>query len=66
MEKLEMDLSVKTKENWESFVKGDVLNFMMAHNLESITIDDGAGKKGTIKRNANGDFKLQITSSETL
>lgn len=57
---------LKTKENWEGFVKTQVLDFLMAHNLQAITVDDGAGKKGVIKRTANGDYKVQITSNETL
>ncbi len=58
--------TLKTKENWEGFVKGDVLNFLIGHNLQAITVDDGAGKKGVIKRTASGDYKVQITSNETL
>jgi len=51
---------------WEAFVKQDVLNFMMTHNLQAITVDDGAGKKGVIKRTSKGDFSVQITSNEIL
>jgi hypothetical protein len=58
--------TLKSKENWEGFVKGDVLNFLIEHNLQAITVDDGAGKKGVIKRTASGDYKVQITSNETL
>ncbi|MBP2654027.1 MAG: hypothetical protein H6Q73_1596 [Firmicutes bacterium] len=54
------------KTSWEAFVKQDVLNFMMAHNLQAITVDDGAGKKGVIKRTSKGDFSVQITSNEIL
>lgn len=57
---------LKTKENWESFVKTQVLDFLIGHNLQAITVDDGAGKKGVIKRTASGDYKVQITSNETL
>ncbi|MEG6586244.1 hypothetical protein [Dendrosporobacter sp. 1207_IL3150] len=57
---------LKNKENWEGFIKGDVLNFLIGHNLQAITVDDGAGKKGIIKRTASGDYKVQITSNETL
>lgn len=58
--------TLKTKENWEGFVKGDALNFLIGHNLQAVTVDDGAGKKGVIKRTASGDYKVQITSNETL
>ena len=54
------------KMSWEAFVKQDVLNFMMTHNLQAITVDDGAGKKGVIKRTAKGDYSVQITSNEIL
>ncbi|CQR73861.1 hypothetical protein SOV_33630 [Sporomusa ovata DSM 2662] len=54
------------KVSWEAFVKQDALNFMMAHNLQAITVDDGAGKKGVIKRTSKGDFSVQITSNEIL
>ena len=60
------DEQIKTKENWEGFIKGDVLNFLINNNLQSITEDDGAGKKGVIKRTANGDYKVQITSNEMM
>jgi len=61
-----VDAGLKNKETWEGFVKGDVLNFLIGHNLQAITVDDGAGKKGIIKRTASGDYKVQITSNETL
>ncbi|MCE5284945.1 MAG: hypothetical protein LLG02_03710 [Pelosinus sp.] len=54
------------KLSWESFVKQDVLNFLMQHELQAITVDDGAGKKGVIKRTSKGDFSVQITSNEIL
>lgn len=60
------DEQIKTKESWEGFIKGEVLNFLIGHNLQSITVDDGAGKKGVIKRTANGDYKVQITSNEMM
>jgi len=54
------------KLSWEGFVKQDVLNFLMQHNLQAINVDDGAGKKGVIKRTSKGDFSVQITSNEIL
>lgn len=54
------------KTNWEAFIKQDVLNFLMAHNLQAITVDDGAGKKGVIKRTSKGELAVQITSNEKL
>lgn len=54
------------KVGWEAFIKQDVLNFMISHDLQAITVDDGAGKKGVIKRTSKGDFSVQITSNEIL
>lgn len=58
--------TIKNKDSWEGFIKGDVLNFLINHNLQGITVDDGAGKKGVIKVTSTGDYKVQITSNETL
>jgi hypothetical protein len=57
---------VKSKDQWEAFVKGDVLNFLIANDIEKIQVDDGCGRKGVIKRNAQGDYITVITSKETL
>ncbi|WP_425058809.1 hypothetical protein SCACP_34650 [Sporomusa carbonis] len=62
---VENDENVK-KSSWEAFIKQNVLDFMMQHNLQAITVDDGAGKKGVIKRTAKGDYSVQITSNEIL
>lgn len=59
------DASTK-KSSWEAFIKQDVLNFLMQFDLQAITVDDGAGKKGVIKRTSKGDFSVQITSNEIL
>lgn len=58
--------TIKNKASWEGFIKGDVLNFLINYNLQAITVDDGAGKKGVIKVTSTGDYKVQITSNETL
>lgn len=54
------------KLSWEAFVKQDVLNFLLGHNLQAITVDDGAGRKAVIKRNTKGEYSVQITSNEIL
>lgn len=54
------------KEQFDSFVKGELLNFMAKHDLQKVTIDDGCGKKGVIKRGAQGEYKVQVTNNETL
>lgn len=60
------DTTIKNKKSWEEFVKGDVLNFLIGHNLQGITVDDGTGKKASIKITSSGDYKVQITSNEIL
>ena len=60
------DKKEEKKLSWEAFVKQDVLNFLMEHNLQTITVDDGAGKKGVIKRTSKGDYSVQITSNEII
>jgi len=60
------DSNIMSKEQWDNFVKGDVLVFLAKHNLQKIMIDDGAGKRGVIRINNNGEHKVQITSNETL
>ena len=63
---LEMKDVSERKVSWETFVKQNVLNFLMEHNMQAITVDDGAGKKGVIKRTAKGDYSVQITSNEII
>lgn len=55
-----------TNSEWEIFVKGELLAFMTANNIEKITVDDGCGKKARISRNKNGEYKVNITSAETM
>ena len=46
--------------------KGKLLLFMTENDIEKIQVDDGCGKKGKIAKNANGEFKVSITSNDTL
>lgn len=55
-----------TNAEWENFVKGDVVNFLMANDLQSIQISDGNGKKGKVSVGSNGQYKVQVTSNETM
>ncbi len=59
-----MEQAAEKRISWEAFVKQDVLNFLMQHNLQAITVDDGAGKKAVIKHTSKGDYSVQITSNE--
>ena len=56
----------KTKQEWEKFAYGDVVNFMTLHNLQQINVSDGCGKKAVVKRGSQGEYKLQVTCQETL
>ena len=58
--------TVMSNAHFEMFVKGDLLNYMQKNNLSGIVINDGAGKKGVIRLNAKGEYKVSITSNETL
>lgn len=58
--------SIMSKESWEGFVKGELLNFLVEKNAQKITIEDGAGKKGVIKVNSKGEYQVLITSKETM
>lgn len=49
---------------WEQFAKGDVLNFLMRYSLQKVTIEDGAGKKATVKLTSKGEYNVTYTSTE--
>jgi hypothetical protein len=58
--------NIMSKEQWDEFVKGELLVILAKYNLQKIMVDDGAGKRGVIRVNAHGEHKVQITSNETL
>ena len=51
---------------WDKFAKGDLMNFMALHNLQKIVVEDGAGKKASIKINKNGEYQVQVTFYEVM
>jgi len=57
---------VMSNANWEQFSKGDLMNFLIKYNLQKITIDDGAGKKATVRINAKGEYNVTYTSTEVM
>ena len=57
---------VMTNAEWENFVKGTIVNFLMTNKLQKIVIEDGSGKKGIVKLDSKGQYKIQITSNETM
>lgn len=58
--------AIMTKEQFDAFVKSTCVNFIVGHNLEKITVEDGTGRKGQVKINKNGEYIVQITSKEVL
>lgn len=55
-----------SKEQFDNFIKSDLVNFMAKYDLQNISINDGCGKKGVIRRGSQGEYKIQVTSNETL
>ena len=55
-----------TNQQWETFAKGDLINFLIGHNLQKVTVDDGCGKKATVKIKSNGEYSVSYTSSEVM
>lgn len=51
---------------WEQFAKGDMMNFLILHNLQKVTADDGNGKKATVKINSKGEYNVTYTSAEVM
>jgi len=51
---------------WEAFCKGELLNFMIRYSLQKVTAEDGSGKKGVVSINNKGEYKVQVTSTETM
>ena len=61
-----IDNGVMSNATWEQFAKGDMMNFLILHNLQKVTADDGAGKKATVKINSKGEYNISYTSSEVM
>lgn len=55
-----------TNAEWENFVKGDVVNFLLSHDLQSIQVSDGNGKKGKVTVTGKGEHKISITLNEMM
>ena len=55
-----------TNSEWENFVKGDVVNFLMSNDLQSIQVSDGNGKKGKVTVTSKGEYKVSVTSNEMM
>lgn len=66
MNNLENQNTEKEIMDWESFVKGKLLNFLAFHDMDKIVAHDENGRRATIKRDSQGAFKIQIIKNETL
>lgn len=56
----------KSRKSWVAFVEGEVVNFMMQHDLEKMTLDDGAGNKAKLARRKDNSIWVECTSSNVL
>lgn len=55
-----------TKDQFYKFVHSEVVNFLASNGLDKIQVDDGCGNKASIRIDKNGEYKVQITSAETV
>jgi hypothetical protein len=55
-----------SRHGWVGFVEGDVVNFMQAHDIEKMTLDDGVGNKAKLTRLKDNSIKVECTSSNIL
>ena len=60
----ENENKVYTNDEWRAFANGTLTSFLIANNLVKITVDDGNGKKATVKINKNGEYVTSYTMSE--
>ena len=57
---------IMTNLQWENFAKGDLINFLVGHQLLKVAVDDGAGKKATVKINSKGEYNVSYTTNEVM
>lgn len=56
----------RDRRSWVAFVESDVVNFLQLHDLEKVTLDDGAGNKAKLSRRKDGSVHVECTSSNVL
>lgn len=54
------------RKGWVAFVESDVVNFMTAHELDKMTLDDGSGNKAKLTRRKDNSIFVECTSSNVL
>lgn len=55
-----------SRKGWVGFVEGEVVNFMTHHDIEKMTLDDGAGNKAKLTKLKDNSIKVECTSSNIL
>ena len=57
---------VMNNAQWEGFAKGELVNFLVAHHLQKISVDDGAQKKATVKINSKGEVIITYSATDKM
>ncbi len=60
------DKKKTSRRGWVGFVEGEVVNFMAQHEIEKMTLDDGAGNKAKLTRLKDNGIRVECTSSNIL
>ena len=63
-EEKQTNAALMSREEFSSFIKSNVSNFLATYNLQKITIDVGNGMKGAVKINKNGEYETEVTFKE--
>lgn len=56
----------RSRTGWVGFVESDVVNFMTAHKLEKMTLDDSAGNKAKLTMTKDGAVRVECSSVNVL
>lgn len=54
------------RRGWVGFAEGEAVNFMLANDIEKMTLDDGAGNKAKLTKLKDNSVKVECTSSNIL
>ncbi len=55
-----------SRRGWVGFAEGEAVNFMLANDIEKMTLDDGAGNKAKLTKLKDSSVKVECTSSNIL
>jgi hypothetical protein len=61
-----MDETIMNNTQWEAFAKGELINFLVAHHLQKISVDDGAQKRASAKINSKGEVVVSYSATEKM